>query len=384
MFKLIKMSVVFFALFSFNADAKKMVLSLSGGGTRGIMEAEYIAQLEEATRKPVRKLFDVIVGSSTGGLLAILLSLPSEYDRTKPKYSAREIVEIYKDISKDIFKRSRLNKIFNPKGIFKSKYHSEDFEEILKGYLGRTLMQNLLGWVGVTTVNKDTQRILLLNNYDVLMTSNSVSNIYAYVAALATTAAPSYFDPVQIFTSGDPESQNFYLDGGIVSNTPVQQALTFARKIYPGEEFGIVSLGTGSADSDLEHIPNSYEYIDDNGAKSIVRRGVAHPLEIPRMAKDIFRRIFSKGLVNLGVLTLEIMRRGPMLEALWAVMDQVGSENFFHVQFPLDEKYRLDVTEDKILNEMQNIAKEKASFSNEQFNFIISYLFGNSSAFLLK
>lgn len=381
MFKLMRISVAFVVLLSFNVNAKKMVLSLSGGGTRGIMEAEYLAQLEEVTRKPIRKLFDVIVGTSTGGLLAILLSIPDQYDHNKPKYSAREIVEIYKDISKDIFKRSSLNKIFNPKGIFKSKYHSEDFEEVLQTYLGHIVMQDLLGWVGVTTVNKDTQRILLLNNYDALMTSNSPSNIYAYVAALATSAAPSYFDPVQILTEGDAQGQNFYLDGGIVSNTPVQQALTFARKIYPGQEFGIVSLGTGSADADLERIPNSYEYVDDNGTKSIVKRGVAHPLEIPKIAKDVFRRIFSKGLVNLGVITLEIMRRGPMLEALWAVMDQVGSENFFHVQFPLEEKYKLDVTEDKILKEMQNIAKEKASFSNEKFNFIISYLFGNSTAF---
>jgi patatin-like phospholipase/acyl hydrolase len=56
---------LFFCIHIIREAKTVKILSLSGGGTRGIMEAEYLAQLEESTGKSIRSLFDVIVGTST-------------------------------------------------------------------------------------------------------------------------------------------------------------------------------------------------------------------------------------------------------------------------------------------------------------------------------
>src|SRR5690242_11078260 len=77
------------------------VLSIDGGGVRGIIPARILEEIEKRTNKPISELFDLIVGNSTGGLIALGLTTPD--DENKPKYTAKNILDFYIKNSKNIF-----------------------------------------------------------------------------------------------------------------------------------------------------------------------------------------------------------------------------------------------------------------------------------------
>ena len=80
----------------------KLILSISGGGIRGIIPAIILSHIEKHVGKPISKCFDLIAGTSTGGIIATLLSVP---ENNKPKYSASQVVELYKQFGTQVFKK---------------------------------------------------------------------------------------------------------------------------------------------------------------------------------------------------------------------------------------------------------------------------------------
>lgn len=77
-------------------------LSLDGGGIRGIIPAMVLAEIEKRTRKPVSELFDLIAGTSTGGLLALGLTKPGPGGG--PEYTAADMVRLYENCGREIFR----------------------------------------------------------------------------------------------------------------------------------------------------------------------------------------------------------------------------------------------------------------------------------------
>jgi patatin-like phospholipase/acyl hydrolase len=87
------------------------VLSIDGGGIRGIIPAIILSKIEELTKTPICKLFDIIAGTSTGGILALALSMPSESDNNIPEYSASDLVNLYSKRGNEIFESNIFQKI---------------------------------------------------------------------------------------------------------------------------------------------------------------------------------------------------------------------------------------------------------------------------------
>lgn len=75
---------------------QERILSLSGGGVKGIADLVVLAEIEERTGKSISELFPIITGTSVGGLVAGLFTIPKEYGSKEPKYSAKEALEILK------------------------------------------------------------------------------------------------------------------------------------------------------------------------------------------------------------------------------------------------------------------------------------------------
>jgi patatin-like phospholipase/acyl hydrolase len=85
------------------------VLAIDGGGIRGILPAMVLADLERRTNRPIIDLFDMIVGTSTGGLIALALACPGEGGR--PRHTARDVIRLYAEQGKCVFSRSVWHKI---------------------------------------------------------------------------------------------------------------------------------------------------------------------------------------------------------------------------------------------------------------------------------
>src|SRR5262245_39815807 len=85
------------------------ILAIDGGGIRGILPAMVLSDLERRTNRPIIDLFDLIVGTSTGDLLALALACPGEGGR--PRHSARDVIRFYEVEGKRVFSRSVWRKI---------------------------------------------------------------------------------------------------------------------------------------------------------------------------------------------------------------------------------------------------------------------------------
>lgn len=125
----------------------KKILSIDGGGIRGIIPALVLAQIEKNTGKSIAESFDLITGTSTGGILA--LGLSKDNGHGKAKYSAQELVEIYEERGREIFPRSFWRGVSSVGGFIDELYAVEGLEKVLDEYfqnepLGASLTKVLI------------------------------------------------------------------------------------------------------------------------------------------------------------------------------------------------------------------------------------------------
>src|SRR5690349_3735852 len=105
------------------------ILSIDGGGIRGIIPAMLLAQIESRTNRPIARLFDLIAGTSTGGILALGLTVP-RYPGG-PLYTAGQLVDLYQNQGRRIFSRSMWRKLFACDNLTWKKYSSKGIEQVL-------------------------------------------------------------------------------------------------------------------------------------------------------------------------------------------------------------------------------------------------------------
>ncbi len=218
------------------------ILSIDGGGVRGIIPARVLQYIEEGTQKPIHELFDLIVGTSTGGLIALGLTC-SENSQT-PKYSAKEIVNIYLRQASQIFSNSIFRKILTGNGLWGAKYDRTGYDLILKNMFGDFLLSQALCPVVIPTYSliKSAPNIFTSRK-----TLESKVDYFMRDIAGATSAAPTYFPPKQ-FTDTQG-TIHIEADGGIFANNPETIGVTESFNLMPDlqrENIRIISIGTGS------------------------------------------------------------------------------------------------------------------------------------------
>ena len=122
------------------------ILSIDGGGIRGILPGQILTNLEELTGKRVWEMFDMVAGTSTGGILACALLCPEDAtsNSPKPKFTAQEATDLYLERGDDIFDVSIFKRIFSVGGIADEKYNADELEETLEQYLGDVWLSSLL------------------------------------------------------------------------------------------------------------------------------------------------------------------------------------------------------------------------------------------------
>jgi patatin-like phospholipase/acyl hydrolase len=228
------------------------ILSIDGGGIRGLIPALVLAELERQTGRAVADCFDLIAGTSTGGILALGLTRPGEGGR--PKYQAQDLANLYLREGPRIFDESFGRHLTNPMGLRVAKYPPSGIEGVLTDYFGETMLKEALTEVLVTAYDIEQRdaffyrrrRALEEARYDVPMR----------VAARATSAAPTYFEPALVLW---PTGRDVLVDGGVFANNPAMCAYADAWRTLTQtgritEDILLVSLGTG-----LHTEPYAYE-----------------------------------------------------------------------------------------------------------------------------
>ncbi|MEP6682774.1 MAG: patatin-like phospholipase family protein [Parafilimonas sp.] len=239
---------------------KIRILSIDGGGIRGVIPGTILMQLEKVLQKKdngTRKIgdyFDMIAGTSTGGILACLYLMPGE--NGKAKYSAEEAVNLYIKNGHTIFDRTLKEKILSAGGIIHEKYSQDPIYNLLTDYFGDETLNNFIKPSLITSYDITDRKSIFFTSSDACV--DDMYNFKIRDIARATSAAPTYFSPAHI------ESLNgqvyTLVDGGMFANNPALCAYAEARKTNfskvlkdadkkdapTAQDMLIISLGTGS------------------------------------------------------------------------------------------------------------------------------------------
>lgn len=237
------------------------ILSIDGGGIRGLIPAMVLAEIEKRTGRPVARLFHLIAGTSTGGLLALGLTKPNA--EGKPEFSANDLVKLYEEYGDQIFSRSCWYRITSLGHLADYKYPSEGMKRVFAQYFGAARLKGALSDVLLTAYEIEIRCPFFFR-------SSRAREIPGYdyplqEVALATTAAPTYFGPCKIYVGTSPQYYAL-IDGGVYANNPAMCAYVEARSTHPDDDILLVSLGTGE-----QKIPLPYDEVEKWGLASWVR-----------------------------------------------------------------------------------------------------------------
>jgi patatin-like phospholipase/acyl hydrolase len=200
-------------------------------------------EFEKRTKKPICELFDLIAGTSTGGLLAAGLALPDEYGR--PKYSAQQMLDAYFEDGGSIFHKSLLRWVMTLGGLIGPKYSGRPLEKTLLNYLGDTRLHETLTELLIPAYDMASSTPWFFKTAYANQTRTPAGNPLLTEVVRATTAAPTYFPPVSV-------DGHCMIDGGVFAGNPALCAYAQAKNVYPDEtEFLVVSLGTGQEPHNL-------------------------------------------------------------------------------------------------------------------------------------
>jgi uncharacterized protein len=215
------------------------ILSIDGGGIRGLIAGLILVEIEKRTGKAISELFDLVAGTSTGGILALGLTVPDE-KTGKARYSAKEISKLYQEKGHFIFRRN----IKGLLGVIDEKYSSQGIETTLEDYFGESELKSALTDLLITSYDFEQMRQPFFFKSRQAKV-NPRRNFKMKWVARATSAAPTYFEPFKLTTTRD-EYYYSLLDGGIFANNPAMCAFVEAMKFHAQANILMVSLGTGA------------------------------------------------------------------------------------------------------------------------------------------
>ncbi|KAG8369493.1 hypothetical protein BUALT_Bualt14G0019400 [Buddleja alternifolia] len=252
------------------------ILCIDGGGIRGIIPGVILSYLESELQKldgedaRLADYFDVIAGTSTGGLVTAMLTAPNENNR--PLFAAKDIKKFYLDECPKIFPQhcsyttlghtaARVITAFSG-----PKYDGKYLHSLVKEKLGDLKLHQTLTHVVIPTFDIKTLQPVIFSTYEV----NNKPSLDASLSdiCIGTSAAPTYL-PAHYFETQDSQGhkrQFNLIDGGVAANNPALVAINQATKqmtrgssefmpLKPKQDgrFLLLSLGTGSAKAEEKY-----------------------------------------------------------------------------------------------------------------------------------
>ncbi|RWR84116.1 patatin-like protein 2 [Cinnamomum micranthum f. kanehirae] len=244
------------------------VLSIDGGGLRGIIPGTLLAflesKLQELDGKDVRiaDYFDVIAGTSTGGLVTTMLTAPDANNR--PIFAAKDITEFYLENGPKIFPQKSAGFLSSINGLLGAitgpKYDGKYLHSKIQQLLGDLRMKDTLTDILIPTFDIKLLQPTLFSTYEARYNASKDARLSD--VCISTSAAPTYL-PAHYFETEDSKGnvRSFNLvDGGVAANNPTLLAMSHITKqihvknkdfslieAVDSRKFLVISLGTGSA-----------------------------------------------------------------------------------------------------------------------------------------
>lgn len=237
------------------------VLSLDGGGVRGLFTAVILNRLQSLCggRHP-SEVFDLMVGTSTGAIIIAVLSAVDE--NGKPKYNCQDVVDIYQNDSTQVFSASMWKNLTSIYGVYGARFSTVMRDKLFEKYIGDMMLSQTACDVVIPTFDMCAKQPAFFKTRKARIDPNMDDHRLQDVVKGAL-AAPTIFPPHQI-------KDRLYMDA-LYGKNPTMFAITEAVKHYGVslDDLDILSIGTG--------------YTDDGNAESIqktVQSGVPFLMEV--------------------------------------------------------------------------------------------------------
>lgn len=228
------------------------ILSVDGGGIRGLIPALVVADLERRIRERAGEraricdYVNLFAGTSTGGLIALALTAPDPTDSDRPRVSAAELAAFYVQDGPRIFRRSLLHELGTAWGYAGPKYSLGPLAASVRRRLGEVMLADALREVVVTSYDMTNREPYFFKRWRARapVAAGEPRNHPIVDAALATAAAPTYFPAHEL-------GGRALVDGGVFANNPSVAAIVEAlKRSAAGARVGtddllVVSIGTG-------------------------------------------------------------------------------------------------------------------------------------------
>lgn len=199
---------------------KRIVLSLDGGGARGLFSLNILLLLKQNLTRPLYQSFNLVVGSSIGAVVGSLVACRMLDEK-------KDILDRTLDIGKSIFDTS-VRSGFG--GFLEPIYNGKSKRAGLKQLFGELKMSDVSIPLCIVTTH--------MNGTPKLIKSWENGDVLIYEALDASTAAPVFFPPVEV-------KGEYLVDGGCISNNPVAIAMLCSLQLKPGDmDFKILSIAT--------------------------------------------------------------------------------------------------------------------------------------------
>lgn len=319
----------------------KKILSIDGGGIRGIIPGMLLVALEDKLKQESKNpdaaivdYFDFFAGTSTGGILTCLLLCPSEDHPNRPKFSARAALDLYLEHGNEIFKMSLLKRIRAKLGLAGERYNSQVFEGILKKYFGHTKLSQLIKPCIISAYNIELRKTHFFRQQTAITRGES-RDFYLKDVCRATSAAPTYFSVAEIYSLANVRYP--LLDGGVFATNPALSGLIEVTKAYNQTKINdihLFSLGTGRSrrSYDYDHFKKSSAMAIVPALIDIMMTGVAETSDF--FLEQLFHSVGKEqNYIRIEPESLESIKEGldaanpSNIKKLVALGDRTVSEN---------------------------------------------------------
>ena len=261
------------------------ILSIDGGGVRGLVSLEVIKYIEAKSGKPIAELFDVVASASVGSMITNMLIIPNQYGQ--PKYSAVQLAELMSDEKrlKKVFEYSYLRNIVTVDGFFGAKFSGRGKTDVLNeqfrgGFFNELLLPSIVmsyspihgqpvvmrNWSKLNFDCRDSKIEFATFSWD-QEHHRSCTFMRFPVSAIVNmaTTAPTVFPPIK-YIYGD-HNELILMDAAIFDNDPVINAIFITKDANPRvKKIILVSIGTGRRSTAF-----SYKQIKNSGILFWVR-----------------------------------------------------------------------------------------------------------------
>lgn len=311
------------------------ILSIDGGGIRGILPGQLLTRLESHLQRAsgdsnarIADYFDLVAGTSTGGILASLLTCPAPAGGAtpRPRYTAAQAVDLYLERGDEIFSVSAWQKLRSAGGLTDEKYSADELEEALGDYFGDLRLSELITPTLITAYDVRRRAPFFFRQHRAA--TDDGHDFLVSDLCRATSAAPTYFELPRIRSRSGIRYP--LIDGGVFANNPAMCAYAEARGLgfegtpalnRPGAaRMRILSLGTGT-----ERKPYAWDEAKDWGKAgwalpliNILMQGNADTVDYQ------LRQIFDTVPASASG---RYVRIEPALGAASAEMDNAHPEN---------------------------------------------------------